>query len=206
MPSSKYNNRISSFSHVNSCLRLQSLPRCVLLSAIYCCWLDTNQAQLSCSAIRSLSWPIKMLRCLHPSDVGGKSQRFLRCGLFLDFIWEKREVQKNACDITFPTHTAAGEKGGWEKGGGGGVILMCKRGMEGKAEKMERKKNRRWERKKKKARGRDSHTRFASSLGVSSGLQGKNYCTSPRRAGVTSLTTLINGKSVIAQTGLLSAC
>lgn len=62
------------------------------------------------------------------------------------------------------------------------------------------------ERERKKARGRDSHTRFASSLGVSSGLQGENYCTSPPRARVTSLTTLINWKSVIAQTVPLSAC
>lgn len=62
------------------------------------------------------------------------------------------------------------------------------------------------ERERKKGRGRDSHTQFASSLGISSGLQGENYCTSPRRARVTSLTTLINWKSVIAQTALLSAC
>lgn len=87
--------------------------------------------------------------------------------------------------------------------GGEGKTLMWNRGAGSKAEKMETKKKR-WER--KKARRRDSHTWFASSLGISSGLQGENYCTSPPRARVTSLTTLINWKSVIAQTVLLSAC
>lgn len=74
-------------------------------------------------------------------------------------------------------------------------------GDEGEVGEMERKEER-WQRKKV----RDSHTWFASSLGVSSGLQEENYCTSPRRARVTSLSTLINWKSVIAQTAPLSVC
>lgn len=114
--------------------------------AVYCCWLDTNQAQLSCAAIRSLSWPIKMPCCLRWSGVGSKSQHFLLWELFLESTGEKKKDQKNACDITFPTRM---------KSGGGGVgILMCKRGTGSKAEKMERKKQR-WEKESK--RERQSH-------------------------------------------------
>lgn len=77
-------------------------------------------------------------------------------------------------------------------------------GEPGKKKKKNREKKE--EMREKESERERRHTWFASSLGVSSGLQGENYCTSPPRARVTSLTTLINWKSVIAQTVLLSAC
>lgn len=93
------------------------------------------------------------------------------------------------------------EEEGNEKRKGKEEMLMCKGGSKDKEN------GKKWEEKKeKKAKGRGSHTWFASSLGESSGLQGENYCTSPPRARVTSLTTLIKWKSVIAQTVRLSVC
>lgn len=58
---------------------------------------------------------------------------------------------------------------------------------------------------KESERKRQSHL-VCLILGRIIGLQEENYCTSPRRVGATSLSTLINWESLIAQTSPLSVC